>query len=253
MPLFLCMSVKQNHHYGLIGYPLTHSFSPAFFAEKFEKEGIEASYSLFPISSINELPALLANDSCLRGLNVTIPYKQAVLPYLHTIDTAAVHTGAVNCIDIRNGIVTGYNTDIIGFRQSLQPLLQPQHTHALILGTGGASLAVKYVLDKLGIVYQSVSRTKSEHTRAYEDLAEETVAGHTLIINTTPAGMYPDVDSCPPLPYHAISSQHLLYDLVYNPEETLFLAKGKTQGATVKNGLEMLQLQAEASWDIWNR
>ena len=239
--------------FGLIGYPLTHSFSKKYFTEKFEKEGIDASYSLFPISSIDQLPDLIANDNHLQGLNVTIPYKQAVLPYLSAIDTAAKDTGAVNCIDIQNGMVTGYNTDIIGFRRSLEPLLQPQHTHALILGTGGASLAVKYVLDKLGIAYHFVSRRKGEHVWTYEDIGEEIVSGHTLIINTTPVGMYPDINACPPLPYQAVSNQHLLYDLVYNPGETLFLAKGKAQGAVIKNGLEMLQLQAEASWDIWNR
>jgi shikimate dehydrogenase len=238
--------------YGLIGYPLQHSFSPAYFAAKFEKEGIDAIYTAYPLDAISKFPQLL-NAHPLRGLNVTIPYKRAVITYLDELDAAAKAIGAVNCIDIRDGISTGYNTDVMGFKNSLLSILQAHHMKALILGTGGASLAVRYVLDELGIAYTSVSRDKKEGTVSYEDLTREAVSEHKLIINTTPLGMGSHINVCPTLAYDAIDKDHLLYDLIYNPEETLFLQKGKEQGAAIKNGLEMLHLQAEASWDIWNR
>jgi shikimate dehydrogenase len=181
---------------------------------------------------------------------VTIPYKEQVLSYLDAIDSTAQKIGAVNCIAIHAGKLKGYNTDVIGFADSLKPLLQPHHTDALILGTGGASLAVAYALGQLGIRYTKVSRAVGDIV--YADLRPEHVATHTLIINTTPVGMFPDVTSSPDIPYEAITDKHLLYDLIYNPAETAFLAKGKAQGATIKNGHELLVLQAEASWQIWN-
>lgn len=238
--------------YGLIGYPLSHSFSPGYFKGKFAKAEIDAVYRLFPLANIKELPKLLAEHSSLSGLNVTIPYKEQVIPFLDDIDNAAKTIAAVNCIKISNGKLKGYNTDVIGFEQSLAPLLQPQHTKALVLGTGGAAKAVAYVLDKLNIDYKLVSSSGKTGTVAYEDISAATVDEHTLIINTTPLGMHPNIDACPDIPYSALGETHLLYDLIYNPEETLFLKRGKAQGATTKNGYEMLVLQAEASWDIWN-
>lgn len=238
--------------YGLIGYPLTHSFSPGYFNKKFQEGGIDAVYKAFELKSINELPRLLNTYSQLKGLNVTIPYKQEVIPYLNSLDEAAEEIGAVNCIAFEQGSLKGYNTDILGFELSLNPLLQPHHNRALVLGTGGSSKAVKYVLRKLGIPYLSVSRNKDEDTITYDELNEELINKHTLIINTTPLGMHPHVDDYPPIPYQFITNQHLLYDLIYNPQETKFLSLGKARGAAVKNGLEMLHLQAEESWRIWN-
>jgi shikimate dehydrogenase len=234
--------------YGLIGYPLTHSFSPSYFAEKFKREGIEGHYELYPLSDISAFTELLQMHPEIEGLSVTIPYKSAIMPYLDALDDAAEQVGAVNCIHTHQQATKGYNTDIIGFEKSLQPLLLPTHQQALVLGSGGASKAVCYVLRKIGIHYDIVSRT-GELT--YEHITNDVVASHTLIINTTPLGMHPDIEAYPTLPYEAITSNHLLYDLIYNPEETAFLRKGKLQGATIKNGLEMLQLQAEASWEIW--
>lgn len=237
--------------YGIIGYPLAHSFSPAYFKKKFAEHHTDAIYEAFSLADINEFPALLSTHPDIAGLNVTIPHKEAVIEYLDELDSIAAEIGAVNCIVFKNGKRKGYNTDIIGFERSLIPLLQPQHTQALILGTGGSSKAVAYVLKQLGIGYRFVSRTKQGDCLTYEELAPEVIEQHKLIINTTSQGMYPNVDSAPALPYEAITPQHLLYDLIYNPEETVFLSKGVEQGAAVKNGFEMLQLQAEASWDIW--
>ncbi|MFY0253751.1 shikimate dehydrogenase family protein [Chitinophaga sp. 30R24] len=239
--------------YGLIGYPLSHSFSKGFFKEKFEKENIAGClYENFPIPAITELPNLLAQQPQLQGLNVTIPYKEAVIPYLDELSKAAAQIGAVNCIQIENGRKKGYNTDVIGFSKSLQPLLQPQHTHALVLGTGGAAKAIMYALQQLGIAYTVVSRKAGNGAVPYESLTQSVMEQHTLIVNTTPLGMYPQVDTLPEIPYQHLTSRHLLYDLVYNPAETAFLQKGAAQGAAVKNGHEMLILQAEASWEIWN-
>jgi shikimate dehydrogenase len=239
--------------YGLVGYPLTHSFSPAYFNSKFQQEGIDAVYHSFPIPDISHLPQLLQTHPQLHGLNVTIPYKQSVISYVKELDAVAETIGAINCIAIHNGSTKGYNTDVIGFEQSLLPLLQPQHTHALVLGTGGASKAVTYVLDKLGINYQMVSRTEGAGCMSYNDLSDALIATHTLIINTTPLGMNPDIDVMPAIQFRSIGTGHLLYDLIYNPEETLFLKTGRLQGAQTKNGLEMLHLQAEAAWQIWNQ
>lgn len=239
--------------YGLIGYPLSHSFSKGFFSEKFAKEGIkDCLYDSFPIPAIDEFPALLTQYPEIQGLNVTIPYKEAVMSFLDELSPAAARIKAVNCIHFKDGRKIGYNTDAIGFRRSLEPLLQSHHNKALVLGTGGAAKAVQYVLNDLQIPYRMVSRKASPDTLAYEQLDEELMSSHRLIVNTTPLGMYPHVDAAPELPYHLITSRHLLYDLIYNPAITTFLQKGADKGAVIKNGHEMLILQAEASWEIWN-
>ena len=238
--------------YGLIGYPLTHSFSPDHFNRKFAEEGIHAQYRSFPIATIKEYPQLLEAHKRLAGLNVTIPYKEAVIPYLHQLDAVATAVGAVNCIQIENGVTTGYNTDVTGFERSLVPLLQPHHGRALVLGTGGSARAVSYVLKKLGIAITEVSRSSALGLLTYRDLTPDIVRAHPMIINTTPSGMYPNIGAFPPIPYEALDDKHLLYDLIYNPAETLFLKHGKQQGASTKNGMEMLILQADACRDIWH-
>lgn len=237
--------------FGLIGKELAHSFSPSYFKRKFLAEHTNADYKAFPIPNIQELEPLLNVYPNLKGLNVTIPYKEAVIPYLEELDSISKDIGAVNCIKIVEGKLYGYNTDVIGFKKSLQPLLKSNTKNALILGTGGASKAVTYVLDQLDISYKKVSRTEEGNIISYQQVSMGMIAAHPLIINTTPLGMYPDVDSFPPIPYRALTDQHILYDLVYNPEETKFIKYGKYYGAKTKNGLEMLELQAEASWDIW--
>lgn len=239
--------------YGIIGYPLAHTFSPAYFNNKFAKENIDAVYNAYPLASIDELPALIWANHNLRGLNVTIPYKESVLKYLQEIDDDAARVGAVNCITIQKKVLKGYNTDIIGFKQSLIPVLQPYHKHALILGTGGGARAVAFVLDRLGIPYVHVSRSKTNGMWSYDELTPEIIAQRNLIINTTPLGMYPNLETYPPIPYYALTHHHLLFDLIYNPLETKFLDLGKQNGAVTKNGYEMLHIQAEASWEIWNR
>ncbi len=246
--------------FGLIGYPLTHSFSEKYFSEKFERENItDAVYKPFPIASIEDFPGLIKNTPGLRGLNVTIPYKLGVMQYLDALDDTAKAIQAVNTIKFieHNDEYTlkGFNTDAHGFMDSIKPYLDNQHHRkALVLGTGGASKAVVYVLEILGIDYLMVSRTpkKSNHI-GYEDINQDTLAEFKVIINTSPLGMYPKTDSAPNLPYHALGKDHLLYDLVYNPEETKFMALGKAQGASVCNGLKMLHLQAEKAWEIWNK
>lgn len=239
--------------YGLIGYPLSHSFSQRYFTEKFQREGIsDCTYSNFSLASINELPAVLA-DPELRGLNVTIPYKQQVLPFLTAMSPVVESIGACNCIRIDGASRVGHNTDVVGFERSLVKKLGSHHQQALVLGTGGASKAVEWVLDQLGIVYRMVSRSPRPDTGdlGYDDLEPGLVACYTLIVNTTPVGMYPKVDGYPPLPYEALGPRHYLYDLVYNPERTQFLQRGAARGAVVENGHEMLVLQAEESWRIW--
>ena len=239
--------------YGLIGFPLGHSFSAEYFNAKFAKLGIAAEFKLFPWQSMEELPALLLQYAHLKGLSVTIPYKLQVIDYLQRIDDAAKAIGAVNCINITHGELTGYNTDVIGFEKSLLPLLQKLHMPtALVLGNGGAAKAVQYVLRKNNIAFTTVSRQALEGCISYEQLNPEIIDRNKLIINTTPLGMHPKVNACPALPYQAIGAQHVLYDLVYNPNETLLLTKGKERGATIQNGLPMLHLQAEAAWEIWN-
>lgn len=239
--------------YGLIGYPLSHSFSKGYFAEKFKKEGIaDCRYENFPIADIAAFPTLFHQEEDLCGLNVTIPYKEVVIPFLDDLSDAAKNIGAVNCIRLEDGKKIGYNTDVIGFSNSLKPLLKAHHTHALVLGTGGAAKAVMYALRELQIPYTVVSRTATADAIAYTSLDKKIMEQHTLLINTTPLGMFPNVDAHPPIPYEYIGSQHLLYDLVYNPPVTKFLALGEERGAAVKNGHEMLILQAEAAWAIWN-
>jgi len=235
-------------HYGIIGFPLLHSFSAKYFNEKFAREGIEAEYSLYPVQIGNlklEIGNLLTH---LDGFNVTLPHKQAIIPYLERLDETAQAIGAVNVVHQR----VGYNTDCIGFMDSIRPLLRDYDRQALVLGTGGASKAVCYGLRKLGITPTLVSRTPKEGQLGYRDLTDEVMAQHTVIVNCTPLGMYPDVESCPDIPYERISARHLLFDCVYNPEQTLFLQKGKAQGATIRNGIEMLTGQAKAAWEIWN-
>ena len=240
--------------YGLIGYPLTHSFSQRYFTEKFEREGITGcSYANYSLPSIGELAGLL-RDPELCGLNVTIPYKQQVIPYLDARDEVVAAIGACNCIKIVEGRLSGYNTDVVGFERSLVRRLEGHHRRALVLGSGGAAKAVEWVLGRLGISWLTVSRRPRPGSGSigYEDVDAGLLAEHTLVINTTPLGMYPHSDECPPLPYEAMTSRHYLFDLIYNPAKTLFLQKGEARGATVENGLEMLVLQAEESWRIWN-
>jgi shikimate dehydrogenase len=239
--------------YGLIGYPLTHSFSKKYFTEKFKQEGIPGCvYENFPLENIEQLKNLLQQETQLFGLNVTIPYKEQVISFLDERDEVVKATGACNCIKIEKRKLKGFNTDVTGFEKSLKKYLQPQHTKALIFGTGGAAKAVEYVLQKLGIDYLFVSRKKGNaKTISYHDLKVEILLQHLLLINTTPLGMYPKVDDCPDIAYDYLTPHHHLYDLVYNPGKTLFLQKGEAMGATVQNGYEMLILQAEESWRIW--
>lgn len=241
--------------YGLIGKKLGHSFSADFFNKKFADENIDERYELLPIPSIKDLPLLLKNNPGLKGLNVTIPYKQEVIPFLTELSEEAKEIGAVNVIKIVNKgdlrELIGYNSDSIGFEQSLKPLLRADISQALILGTGGASKAVEYVLKKLGIKYKFVSRQLREGFLTYDQLDRSVISKNRLIVNTTPLGMFPDTDTCPPLPYQFINNSHLCYDLVYNPAETEFLKRCKNQGAEIKNGLEMLERQALAAWEIW--
>ena len=239
--------------FGLIGYPLSHSFSKGYFTEKFLKENItDCKYDIFPLEKIEDFNDLCEQYTNLVGLNVTIPFKQAIIPFLDELDEIAANIGAVNTIKFMGGKKIGYNSDAYGFEMSLKPLLKQHHKNALILGTGGASKAVEYVLKKLGIQFQYVSRTKSENAILYDELNEDIINHSTLIINSTPIGMYPNVEASPSIPYQFITDKHLLYDLIYNPEETKFLKEGKQGAAQTKNGLEMLHLQAERSWQIWN-
>lgn len=238
--------------YGIIGYPLLTTFSPDYFREKFEALDIHDTYDKFPLEHIEDLNEVLQQHPRLKGLNVTIPYKTAVIPFLDALDDTAKMVGAVNTVKISNGKLTGYNTDVIGFHDSLKPLLQANHNKALILGTGGASKAVAYALHQLQIPFQYVSRTKMEGHLGYSDLTEDIIRTNQLIINTTPLGMKPYEGRMPPIPYTAIDTGHLLYDLIYSPAETPFLLQGKLKGATIKNGYDMLIGQAEAAWNIWN-
>ncbi len=243
--------------YGLIGYPLKHSFSKSFFNEKFTSENIDATYINFEIPTIRELTEVIESNPDLKGLNVTIPYKEQVIPYLTSLDPSASSVGAVNVIKIRRhkGKVSliGYNSDLIGFTESIEPLIKPTMKSALILGTGGASKAVYHGLAGMGIESTFVSRncTGKEKCLTYQMLTPEIIQEHKIIVNATPIGMFPEEDRCPNLPYEELGKDHLLYDLLYNPDQTLFMKKGAAQGATVKNGLEMLLLQAFASWDFW--
>lgn len=242
------------HLYGLLGYPLTHSFSQRYFTEKFKEMGLTEShaYQNFAIPSIKSFPELLQNHPALEGFNVTIPYKKGIIPFLHDRSDAVKEMGACNCVHIKNGKLYGFNTDIIGFEQSLLPFLKSFHTNALILGTGGAAAAVAYVLRKLQIPYLFVSRNSGDQTIQYNQLDASLLKKHTLIINTSPVGQYPHISASPDIPYEALGPNHHLFDLIYNPETTRFMQLGLQQGATVQNGYEMLVLQAEESWRIWN-
>ncbi len=238
--------------YGLIGMPLAQSFSKRYFTEKFEKERIvEAGYELFPLENISAIKDLLATQPSLKGLNVTIPYKEQVIPFLSGLNEEARDIGACNCIKINGDQLTGFNTDAPAFKQSLLPQLQSHHKKALILGTGGAAKAVLYVLQSLGIEYAYVSRSRGAGF-TYDELNSAIVKEYPLIINSTPLGSFPKVDTAPDIPYEYLSADNYLYDLVYNPAKTLFLQKGEERGAAIKNGYEMLVGQAELSWQIWN-
>lgn len=245
--------------YGLIGFPLQHSFSAKFFNKKFQQEEIDAAYLNFEVEHIHDLSKVIASNPHLRGLNVTIPHKEAVIPFLDEISSIAKRIGAVNVIRVERGSgnscnykLKGYNTDYIGFKDSIAPLITPgYHKQALVLGTGGASKAVCCALDALGITWIYVSRTPREDAFTYDTLTPEILTKNKLLINTTPLGTFPNIDDFPNIPYHALTDKHLLYDLVYNPAETVFLKKGHRMGAATKNGEEMLHLQALAAWDIW--
>ena len=242
--------------YGLIGYPLAHSFSLGYFNEKFQNEGIAAVYENFEIPQIEMLPEVIASHPDLCGLNVTIPYKEKVISYLDYVSSEARAIGAVNVIKVvhrgKETILKGYNSDVIGFKQSIEPMLESFHKKALILGTGGASKAINYCLKSLGLETVFVSRYQRPGTIQYDKLTGDDVREYNVIVNCTPCGMYPHTNECPNLPYEAMDSHNLLYDLIYNPDETLFMHKGAKQGATVVNGLEMLLLQAFASWEFWH-
>lgn len=241
--------------FGLIGYPLGHSFSKTFWTEEFQRMGIDAEYRNFEIESAEEVLRVVRETPTLRGLNCTIPHKRAIIPLLDALSAEAAEIGAVNVVRIsRRGDdirLTGYNSDIIGFMDSLRPLLKPWHKRALVLGTGGASRAVCVGLRRLGLDWRYVSRRPIEGGYTYDDLTREVVEAHTVIVNCSPVGMYPHVDEAPAIPYAYLGERHLLFDLVYNPPVTLFMQRGRERGATVKNGQEMLELQARASWKMW--
>jgi shikimate dehydrogenase len=244
--------------YGLIGYPLGHSSSKDFFNLKFQAENIDAEYINFQIAHIKELKNVLRENPALCGMNVTLPYKTQVMPLLNDIDKDARLIGAVNVIKFIKGRfgklkLKGFNSDITGFKKSIEPLLDETHLKALILGTGGASKAIFHGLKQLGVSPLFVSRTEKDFCITYDEITPVIMEQYTVIVNATPLGMHPKVDPCPALPYELLTPHHLLYDLIYNPNETTFLRKGKEQGCTVKNGLEMLLLQASDSWEIWNQ
>lgn len=242
--------------YGIIGYPLGHSFSPGYFNEKFKNEGIDAIYEKYELPVITDLQAIIDYTQDLCGFNVTIPYKEKVMSYLDIVAPEARAIGAVNVVKVtrKDGkpYLEGYNSDLIGFSRSIKPLLEAHHKKALILGTGGACKAVNYGLHQLGLETLIVSRSKKDNTIQYEQITPELLDEYKVIVNTTPCGMSPHFDECPDIPYDLLTPKHLLFDLIYNPDETLFLKKGREKGAVTKNGLEMLLLQAEAGWEIWN-
>ena len=249
--------------FGLIGYPLSHSFSKKYFSDKFTREGIHnTSYDLYPIADLRQLKDIIKGQPEIHGLNVTIPYKTQVIPYLDELDPSAAAIGAVNTIEVKRetgGYVTvGYNTDSVAFGKTLEPLLDKAYKNALVLGTGGAARAVSHALSNHKIQHLMVSRNRHKSAPLpvevinYSDMKDIVIKTHQLIINTTPLGMHPNAEACPDIPYNSLTEEHLLYDLVYNPLETLFLSKGKEQGARIKNGEEMLGIQAELSWQIWN-
>ncbi|WP_370476828.1 shikimate dehydrogenase family protein [Tamlana flava] len=240
---------------GLLGRNISYSFSKAYFKKKFEDEGIDnTSYENFDIENIDHFPSIVKNTKGLKGLNVTIPYKEQVIPYLDKLNKKAKEIGAVNTIKItKKGKLVGYNTDCYGFKKSLEPFIKKHHRKALVLGTGGASKAIAYSLKELGISFQYVSRKLSNGIAfSYETLTVEDIENHQIIINCTPLGTFPNIDVCPDIQYNAITEKHILFDLIYNPEETKFLSLGKQNGATIINGLNMLKLQAQKAWSIWD-
>ncbi|MDC1106381.1 shikimate dehydrogenase [Prolixibacteraceae bacterium] len=244
--------------YGLLGYPLSHSFSKGYFTEKFTKEEIDAVYQNFELSQVENIIEVLKEDQSIAGLNVTIPHKEKIIPHLDNISNEAREIGAVNVVKVTfdecgSPYLYGFNSDVYGFSESIRPLISSSHKKALVLGTGGASKAVFCGLKKLGLEPTYVSRKSSEGILDYDGLTEEVMSDYTVIVNATPLGTYPNMDNCPSIPYDYLSKDHLLYDLVYNPAQTLFMKKGKEQGAVVKNGLEMLHLQAEKAWEFWNK
>ena len=241
--------------YGLIGYPLSHSFSQKYFTEKFQREGIsDAVFYAFPLPSIDDLPQLLQEHPLLKGFSITIPYKRSVIEYLHDAPNAVKEMNACNCVKMKDDKLYGYNTDIVGFKESFIKHLKPYHTKALILGTGGASSAVEFVLKNLDVDHLFVSRKKndSKNIAGYADVSSALLHEYKIIINTTPLGTYPDINDAPEIPYHLLTSEHYLFDLVYNPAKTKFLALGEQQRAIIQNGYEMLVLQSEENWRIWN-
>lgn len=238
--------------FGLIGFPLSHSFSKKYFTEKFARENIDAAFDNYSLENLDTLKETMAANH-IKGFAITIPHKKNVIPFLDHADATVLEMNACNCVRISNGKWYGFNTDVLGFEQSFVPLLQAQHSKALVLGTGGAAAAVQFVLKKLGISFTNVSRTKKDNALIYEEVDEAVLYEHTIIINCTPTGTFPKVEEAPSLPYEFITSSHYLYDLIYNPGETLFLKRGRENGATVKNGYEMLVLQAEENWKIWNK
>ena len=241
--------------FGLLGRNISYSFSKGYFTEKFKSENVEGcTYENFDLDDISTFPAVIANAPGIKGINVTIPYKEAVIPYLNSLSKKAAQIGAVNTIRItKKGKLKGYNTDYYGFKKSLQPLLQTHHQRALILGTGGASKGVAFALEELGITYTFVSRGGKENTIAYSSLNALLFENYQIVINCTPIGTSPDIDASPAIPYDLFTSKHIAYDLIYNPEETQFLSQAKAKGATTKNGYDMLVYQAEKSWEIWNK
>lgn len=243
--------------FGIIGYPLGHSFSPGYFNEKFQNEGIDAVYEKYELPVITDLQAIIDYTQDLCGFNVTIPYKEKVMSYLDSVSPEARAIGAVNVVKVtdKDGKrhLEGFNSDLIGFTRSIQPMLEAHHKKALVLGTGGASKAITYGLHQLGIETVIVSRHQKDGTIQYEQINKEIMEEYTIIVNCTPCGMAPHFDECPALPYEYVTPKHLMFDLIYNPDETLFLKNGREHGAITKNGLEMLLLQAEGAWEIWNK
>ena len=247
--------MNNRTRYGLLGKNISYSFSKKYFTEKFQKLGLNTyKYSNYDIPEIEEFPFILYHkEDDFQGFSVTIPYKQSIIKYLDEVEGDAKEIGAVNTIKVtENNNLVGYNTDVYGFKNSIEPLLQKHHKKALILGTGGASKAVAYALLKLGIKYEFVSRNVSDNGFLYSVLTKQIIEDHTVIINCTPLGTHPNIENLPNIPYQFITNKHLLFDLIYNPSETKFLQEGKKRGASIKNGLEMLELQAEKSWEIWN-
>ncbi|SHG19257.1 shikimate dehydrogenase family protein [Flagellimonas flava] len=244
---------KKENRFGLLGRNIGYSFSQGYFTQKFQDLGLnDHSYENFDLETIAQLESLLTENT-LKGLNVTIPYKEQVIPFLSEIDGKAAVIGAVNTIKFTKNGLKGFNTDAHGFQKSLEPFLRPYHTSALILGTGGASKAIRFVLDQLGISNTFVSRSKKEGQLAYSDLDKKAIEDHLLIINCTPLGTHPNIGDKPALPYQFLGDKHLLFDLIYNPEKTTFLKEGESRGSSICNGLHMLEFQAEKAWEIWNQ